>query len=93
MEVVFRVIGSEKDLDEVNQDEENIHFSFRPSETEILKLLHNCPNVRKIQLPDSYHKTLSKTTKTLLSMHNIEIIVGTVWGHRTDIDKHTKVEI
>lgn len=93
MEVVFRVIGSENDLDDLNSDEINVHFCFRPSEKDIFKLIHKCPNVKIVQLPESYSITLSNTTKTLLSMKNVEIHVGNVWGHRTDLDKYITVDI
>jgi len=93
MEVVFRVIGSENDLDDLNSDEINVHFCFRPSEKDVFKLTHKCPNVKIVQLPESYYSTLSNTTKTLLSIKNIEIHVGNVWGHRTDIDKYITVDI
>lgn len=93
MEVVFRVVGSEQDLGSIKPDEENIHFCFRPSETDVFKLVNNCPGLKRIQLPASYHKTLSKTTRTLLSMNNVEIVIGNIWGHRTDIDTYTTVDI
>ncbi|HUW66787.1 MAG TPA: DUF1699 family protein [Candidatus Nanoarchaeia archaeon] len=93
MEVVFCVIGSENDLDDLNSDEINVHFCFRPSEKDIFKLTHKCPNVKIVQLPESYSITLSNTTKTLLSMKNVEIHVGNVWGHRTDLDKYITVDI
>ena len=93
MEVMFRVIGCEKDLDELQSDEENVHFCFRPAEKDVFKLVHQCPNIKIIQLPASYYNTLSKTTKTLISLNNIEIRVGNVWGHRTDIDMYKTVNI
>lgn len=93
MEVVFRVVGSENDLNDLNPDEKNVHFCFRPSEKEIFKLIRKCPNIKMIQLPASYFNTLSNTTKTMLSMNNIDLRVGNVWGHRTDIDKYKTVEI
>jgi hypothetical protein len=93
MEVVFRLIGSENDLDELKPDEENVHFCFRPSEKDLFKLVHKCPNIKIIQLPASYYNTLSNTTKTLVSLNNIDVRVGNVWGHRTDIDTYKKMKI
>lgn len=93
MEVVFRVIGSEKDLDDLKPDEENVHFCFRPSEKDVFKLTRQSPNIKMIQLPESYYNTLSETAKTLLSMKNIDVRVGNVWGHRTDIDRYKTIEI
>ena len=93
MEVVFRIIGSEEDMASLQPEEEYIHFCFRPSEKEIFNVVRTCPNIKMIQLPVSYFKTLSNTTKTLMSMNNIEIRVGNVWGHRTDIDTHKTLDI
>lgn len=93
MEVVFRVIGSEKDLDDLDSDEANVHFCFRPSEKDVFKLTRKCPHLMIIQLPESYYKTLSNTTRSLLSMKNVEIRVGNVWGHRTDIDRYKTMDI
>lgn len=93
MKVVFRIIGSEEDLKDVEVKEENVHFCFRPSEKNIFELVLKSPKIKRIQLPSSYHKTISTTTKTLLKMKNIKLIVGDIWGHRTDIDRFAEIEI
>ena len=93
MKVVFRIIGSEEDIASLEPYEEYIHFCFRPSEKEIFNVVRICPDIKMIQLPVSYFRTLSNTTKTLMSMNNIEIRVGNVWGHRTDIDTHKTLDI
>jgi len=93
MKVVFRIIGSEEDIASLEPNEEYIHFCFRPSEKEIFNVVRICPEIKIIQLPISYFRTLSNTTKTLMSMNNIEIRVGNVWGHRTDIDTHKTLNI
>jgi len=93
MKVVFRIIGSEEDIASLEPNEEYIHFCFRPSEKEIFNVVRICPEIKIIQLPISYFRTLSNTTKTLVSMNNIEIRVGNVWGHRTDIDTHKTLDI
>lgn len=93
MKVVFRIIGSEEDLKDVEVKEENVHFCFRPSEKNIFELVLKSPKIKRIQLPSSYHKTISTTTKTLLKMKNIKLIVGDIWGHRTDIDRFAEIDI
>lgn len=93
MKVIFRIIGSEEDLKDLDGKEENVHFCFRPSEKNIFELVKNSPKLKKIQLPSSYHKTISKTTKALLKMKNIKLIVGDIWGHRTDIERFAEIEI
>ena len=93
MEVLFRVVATEEDIDEVTSKDDNIHFCFRPSEKDIFNIIRKNPKIKMIQLPVSYFNTLSNTTKKILDMNNIEINVGNVWGHRTDIDKYKIVEI
>ncbi|MCK4929348.1 MAG: DUF1699 family protein [Methanosarcinales archaeon] len=93
MEVLFRVVATEEDIDEVTSKDDNIHFCFRPSEKDIFNIIRKNPKIKMIQLPVSYFNTLSNTTKKILGMNNIEINVGNVWGHRTDIDKYKIVEI
>lgn len=93
MKVVFRIIGSEEDLKDLDGKEENVHFCFRPSEKNIFELVEKSSKLKRIQLPSSYHKTLSNTTKMLLKMRNIKLIVGDIWGHRTDIDRFAEIEV
>lgn len=93
MKVVFKIIGSEEDLNEIDGKEENVHFCFRPSEKNVFELVKKTPKLKRIQLPSSYQKTISNTTKTLLKMRNIKLMVGDIWGHRTDIDRFAEIEV
>jgi hypothetical protein len=93
MKVVFRIIGSEEDLNDLDGKEENVHFCFRPSEKNVFELVKNSPKLKRIQLPSSYQKTISNTTKALLKLRNIKLVVGDIWGHRTDIDRFAEVDI
>lgn len=93
MKAVFRIIGSEEDLREIGGKEENVHFCFRPSEKNIFELVTKAPKLKRIQIPSSYQKTISNTTKALLKMKNIKLLVGDIWGHRTDIDRFAEIEI
>lgn len=93
MKVVFRIIGSEEDLKDLDTNEENVHFCFRPSEKNIFELVQKSPKLKRLQLPSSYQKTISSTTKTFLKMKNVKLVVGDIWGHRTDIDRFAELEI
>jgi len=93
MKVVFRIIGSEEDLEDIEGNEENVHFCFRPSEKNILSLVKRSPKLKRIQLPSSYQKTISNTTKAFLKMRNIKLMVGDIWGHRTDIDRFAEIDV
>ncbi len=93
MKVVFRIIGSEDDLNNLDTTEENVHFCFRPSEKNIFDLVKKSPKLKRLQLPSSYQKTISNTTKSFLKMRNVKLLVGDIWGHRTDIDRFAEVEV
>jgi len=93
MKVVFRIIGSEEDLTDLDTNEENVHFCFRPSEKNIFDLVQKSPKLKRLQLPSSYQKTISNTTKTFLKMKNVKLVVGDIWGHRTDIDRFAEIEV
>ncbi len=93
MKVVFRIIGSEEDLKDFDTDEENVHFCFRPSEKNIFELVKKSTKLKRIQLPTSYQKTISNTTKAFLKMKNIKLMVGDIWGHRTDIDRFAEIDV
>ncbi|MCX9010325.1 MAG: DUF1699 family protein [Candidatus Methanoperedens sp.] len=93
MKVVFRIIGSEEDLKDLDTNEENVHFCFRPSEKNIFDLVQKSPKLKRLQLPSSYQKTISNTTKTFLKMKNVKLVVGDIWGHRTDIDRFAEIEV
>ncbi len=93
MKAIFRIICSDEDLKDIEGKEENVHFCFRPSEKNIFELVSKTPKLKRIQLPSSYHKTISNTTKTLLEMRKIKLMAGDIWGHRTDIDKFAEIEV
>ena len=45
-----------------------------------------------IQVPPSYHKTMSNAIQVFLEMQGIELLEGDVWGHRKDLDEYYTVE-
>ena len=45
-----------------------------------------------IQVPPSYHKTMSNAIQVFLDMQGIELLEGDVWGHRKDLDEYFTVE-
>jgi hypothetical protein len=84
----LRVVSSKKEIDDLNKNEQLIHLAFRAANTDIFKLLLNCPRVRAVQVPSSYRKTLSRASEMFLVMQGVELIEGDVWGHRKDIDDY-----
>lgn len=88
----LRVVSSKNEIDDLNRNEQMIHLAFRASNTDIFKLLQNCPRIRAIQVPTSYRKTLSRASEMFLVMQGIELIEGDVWGHRKDINEYYTID-
>jgi hypothetical protein len=90
--VKLRVVSSKSEIDDLNRNEQIVHLAFRASNTDIFKLLQNCPRVRAVQVPTSYRKTLSRASEMFLVMQGIELIEGDVWGHRKDINEYYTID-
>jgi hypothetical protein len=85
-------VSSKREIDDLNRNEQMIHLAFRASNTDIFKLLQNCPRIRAIQVPSSYRKTLSRASEMFLVMQGVELIEGDVWGHRKDINEYYSID-
>lgn len=92
MPVKLRVVSSKNEIDDLNRNEQMVHLAFRASNTDIFRLLQNCPRIRAIQVPTSYRKTLSRASEMFLVMQGIELIEGDVWGHRKDINEYYTID-
>ncbi|MDM7913427.1 MAG: DUF1699 family protein [Methanotrichaceae archaeon] len=88
----LRVVSSKSEIDDLNRNELIVHLAFRASNTDIFKLLQNCPRIRAVQVPASYRKTLSRASEMFLVMQGIELIEGDVWGHRKDINEYYTID-
>ncbi|AGB50673.1 hypothetical protein Metho_2534 (plasmid) [Methanomethylovorans hollandica DSM 15978] len=87
----IRVISSTDEFESLKQTENIIHLAFRPSNTDIFSIVTKCPQLKAIQIPPSYKKTISKTTITFLEMQGIKLLEGDVWGHRKDLNEYSEV--
>ncbi|AKJ40086.1 hypothetical protein MCM1_3097 [Methanosarcina barkeri CM1] len=87
----IRVVSSKEEIDTLKNDEEIIHLAFRPSNKDIFKLILKCPEVKAIHIPSSYKKTISSSAQMYLSMQNISLLEGDVWGHRKDINEYSEI--
>ncbi len=83
-----RVVSSKNEIPNLNPNERIVHLAFRASNVDFLNLMRICPRLRAVQVPPSYHKTMSKAIQLFLEMQGIELLVGDVWGHRKDIDEY-----
>jgi hypothetical protein len=88
----IRVVSSKDEISELNPNERIVHLAFRPSNVDFLDLMRSCPRLRAVQVPPSYHKTMSKAIKLFLDMQGIDLLEGDVWGHRKDIDEYYVVD-
>jgi hypothetical protein len=87
----IRVVSSKEEIDTLKLDEEIVHLAFRPSNKDIFKLILMCPEVKAIHVPSSYKRTISTSAQMYLSMQNIALLEGDVWGHRKDINEYSEI--
>jgi len=87
----IRVVSSKDEIDTLKNDEEIVHLAFRPSNKDIFKLIMKCPGIKAIHIPSSYKRTISSSAQMYLSMQNIALLEGDVWGHRKDINEYSEV--
>ncbi len=88
----IRVVSSKDEISRLSPNERVVHLAFRPSNVDFLDLMRSCPRLRAVQVPPSYHKTMSKAIKLFLEMQGIDLLEGDVWGHRKDIDEYYVVD-
>ena len=88
----IRVVSGRNEIPNLSPNEKVIHLAFRASNVDFLNLMQRCPRLRAIQLPTSYHKTMSNAIGVFLEMQGIELLEGDVWGHRKDLDEYFTVE-
>ena len=88
----LRVVSARNEIPNLNPNEKFVHLAFRASNLDFLNLMQRSPRLRTIQVPPSYHKTMSNAIKVFLDMQGIELLQGDVWGHRKDLDEYFTVE-
>jgi hypothetical protein len=88
----LRVISARTEIPNLNPNEKTVHLAFRASNVDFLNLMQRCPRLRMIQVPPSYHKTLSNAIQVFLEMQGIDMLEGDVWGHRKDLDEYYTVD-
>ena len=88
----LRVVSDKTEIVNLNPNEKMVHMAFRASNVDFLNLMQRCPRIRMIQVPHSYHKTMSNAIQVFLEMQGIELMEGDVWGHRKDLDEYYTVE-
>ncbi|MDF1556630.1 MAG: DUF1699 family protein [ANME-2 cluster archaeon] len=87
----IRVVSSKDEIDTLDEKEEMIHLTFRPSNKDIMILANKCSKLKAIHIAGSFMKTISQSTRMFLEMKNISLLEGDVWGHRKDINEYYEV--
>jgi hypothetical protein len=88
----IRIISSREEINSIRPNEKAVHLAFRASNVDFLNLLQKVPRLQMVQIPPSYHKTMSKAIDVFLDMQGVKLLEGDVWGHRKDIDEYFTVE-
>ncbi len=84
----LRVVSSKKEITDLNRNEQLVHLAFRASNMDVMNLVQSCPRLRAVQIPPSYHETMSKAAQQFLVIQGVQLLRGDVWGHRKDIDEY-----
>ncbi len=84
----LRVVSSKREITDLNRNEQLVHLAFRASNMDVMNLVQSCPRLRAVQIPPSYHETMSKAAQQFLEIQGVQLLRGDVWGHRKDIDEY-----
>lgn len=84
----LRVVSSKNEIVDLNRNEQVVHLAFRASNMDVMNLVQSCPRLRAVQIPPSYHETMSKAAQQFLDIQGVQLLKGDVWGHRKDIDEY-----
>jgi hypothetical protein len=84
----LRVVSSKKEIIDLNRNEQLVHLAFRASNMDVMNLVQSCPRLRAVQIPPSYHETMSRAAQQFLEIQGVQLLRGDVWGHRKDIDEY-----
>lgn len=87
----MRIVSTKNEIDGLGSKETVVHLAFRPSNKDIFTIIEKCPKLKGLHIPESYHKTVSDSARSLLKMQNIALIKGDVWGHRKDINDYSEI--
>ncbi|MDM7939725.1 MAG: DUF1699 family protein [Methanothrix sp.] len=85
------MVSSKKEINDLNRNEQIVHLAFRASNMDVMSLVQSCPRLRAVQIPPSYHETMSKAAQQFLEIQGVQLLKGDVWGHRKDIDEYYTV--
>jgi Protein of unknown function (DUF1699). len=88
----IKVLSNKDEISELNRNEQLVHLAFRASNMDVMRLIQQCPRLKAVQTPPSYHHTMSKAARQFLEIQGVALLKGDVWGHRKDIEEYYSVE-
>ena len=88
----IRVISSREEINSLKSNEKAVHFAFRVSNLDFLRLLQKAPRLQMIQLPSSYMKNMSNAVHLFLDTQGVSLLEGDVWGYRKDLEEYFTIE-
>ncbi|MDK2892193.1 DUF1699 family protein [Methanohalophilus sp.] len=74
----IRLLNSKNEIEKLKKEDEIVHLSFRPSNTDLMEIVKLCPNVKAIQIPYSYKDTLSETATKFLELQGVALLTGSL---------------
>jgi hypothetical protein len=77
---VFKKKEDVETLKQVDKDYSTkvIQYRFRPSDTDIIATIQKFPNLEGVLVPPSMMRVMSKGSKMLFEMRNIELMEGNI---------------
>src|SRR5664280_1962224 len=70
----LRVVSSKKEITSLNRNEQLVHLAFRASNLDVMNLVQSCPRLRAVQIPPSYHETMSKAAQQFLEIQGVQLL-------------------
>lgn len=74
----IRLLNSKNEIEKLKTEDEIVHLSFRPSNTDLMEIIKRCPDVKAVQIPDSYKGTLSGTATKFLELQGVALLTGSL---------------
>ncbi len=74
----IRLLNSKNEIEKLKTEDEIVHLSFRPSNTDLMEIVKRCKNIKAVQIPDSYKGTLSRTAIRFLELQGVELLTGSL---------------
>jgi hypothetical protein len=95
VEVRLRIVSSRADLNNLELDRavKSVHLAYRPSGKDIVTVTKKFPNMKVLQLPQSYRISVSDMSHEYLTNAGVMLLEGGVSGHRKDLSDWAVVKV